>query len=97
VSRATDAYREEMDMLGDFIAEACEHDPTGVAPMGSLYAAYQSYCGVSREKPMSKRAFGEALTERGFISDREGHAGPRIRRGLRLLGRKAQPEDERYV
>lgn len=66
VLEATEAYRSEMDVLGDFLAERCVTGPGVKATAAQLYKAYLSWCEENGEKPVSQRAFGLRLSERGF-------------------------------
>lgn len=82
VLAATDQYRAEQDVLGDFIKEKCERDPTFSEPARTLYSAYHDWCRDSGEKALSKKGFGQQLEERGFLGNRTGRE--RLRRGIRL-------------
>ena len=81
---ATESYREEMDVLGAFIADCCVLDPNGRETAAELYRAYTRWCAEVGEKPVSKRAFGIALGERGFTCRRGAH-GVRCWVGIRLI------------
>ncbi|QBS38740.1 DNA primase (plasmid) [Thermaerobacter sp. FW80] len=70
VRRATEAYREEMDVLAQFIADACVLRPDAVVAAKDLYSAYLAWCEVYGERPMSQRAFGLRMAERGFEKTR---------------------------
>jgi putative DNA primase/helicase len=90
VKDATNTYRAEQDILGDFLAEKCMKDPQATVLSQTLYAVYAVWCEAGKETALNKNAFGRALTERGF-SDGKGAKGARIRRGLRLLGPDEEP------
>jgi putative DNA primase/helicase len=79
---ATDAYRVEMDVLGQFIADRCRIDGAGEITTAELYGAYRSWCDEVRETPMSKRTFGLRLADRGVTQARSKAA--RGWRGIRL-------------
>lgn len=66
VVAATDAYREEQDILAAFLAERCVIHAAASARASELYTAYKQWCDTSGEHPQSQRRFGSALTERGF-------------------------------
>ena len=85
VKEATDGYRAEMDVLGDFLAERCALEPAGWATTRDLYKAYTAWCEASSERPLSKNPFSTRLAERGFASTRVGKAQARGWRGIRLL------------
>ena len=82
VRQATAEYRQNEDLLGGFIAERCVFDQHGCETLSALYDAYQEWCANNNEEPLSKRQFGQALSEKGILPDRTNAA--RIRRGLRL-------------
>ncbi|MCC6315942.1 MAG: bifunctional DNA primase/polymerase, partial [Thermomicrobiales bacterium] len=84
VLQATAEYRAEMDSFGEFMDELCELTPDGVTPAAALYAAYVQWCGAVGEHPMSKRAFGQTLGERGLVSGRTTRE--RVWLGIRLRG-----------
>jgi len=61
VQSATDTYREEMDHIGKFIADACEIIPRATVPVAKLYATYLAWCRQQDEDPVHKNAFGTAM------------------------------------
>jgi putative DNA primase/helicase len=66
VQRATAAYRGEMDVLGDFLAERCVADARASMAAAELFDAYADWALKARENVLSKRTFGQQLAERGF-------------------------------
>jgi putative DNA primase/helicase len=70
VREATGQYREEMDVIGEFINECCKMSPDGTATANALYNRYLNWCEKRDEKPMSQKQFGRTLGERGFRSER---------------------------
>jgi putative DNA primase/helicase len=70
VKEATGRYREEMDVIGEFIDECCEISPDAQATAAALYDRYLKWCKMREEKPMSQKQFGGKLGERGFRSER---------------------------
>jgi putative DNA primase/helicase len=83
---ATRAYKEEMDTLGEFFAEHCVFEDGAAIAAGTLYTAYQDWAGKEEEQPMSKKAFGLLLKERGLTPGKvKGERGrERGWRGIRL-------------
>jgi len=66
IVHATDQYRMEQSIIGQFLREVCKRRKgTGVAK-NKLYDAYVSYCKRTHEKPKSKNAFGRQMHERGM-------------------------------
>ena len=85
---ATRQYRDEMDLVGRFVAECCEvgHDLSEGA--SALFKRFQRLCEDAGEcskgnQPINQMRFGMALTERGFDGDKVG--GRVIRYGLALV------------
>jgi putative DNA primase/helicase len=66
VREATEGYRQEMDVLGAFLDEACLEAPQLKATAKALYATYGKWCERTGETPENQRAFGMRLSERGF-------------------------------
>jgi putative DNA primase/helicase len=67
VEAATQDYREEMDVLGDWLRECCIVAPGASALARDLYQSYTKWAEDNGEKqPLSQRAFGGNLKQRGF-------------------------------
>jgi putative DNA primase/helicase len=98
VREATNAYRAEMDTLGDFIDECCVVGPGLWVPNTALYHVYLPWCLTHGEKALSQKALVPHLERRGFKRAIHGHLSARIWRGLGLAGAPEQPgfglEDE---
>ncbi len=69
---ATQEYKAEMDVIGLFLGECCIENANVSARASHLYAAYTGWCDTSGERPLSQKAFGARLTERGFRRYRGG-------------------------
>lgn len=67
---ATQAYRDESDVLGGFIEERCVELSQAKAAAGFLYKAYQAWAAENGESAISAKAFGMRLKERGFRQKR---------------------------
>jgi putative DNA primase/helicase len=72
VKAATGQYREDMDILGDFMAVRCTVHPNASAGATPLYNAYKSWCEENGEIAVPQRRFGLQLGERGFEKDKVG-------------------------
>lgn len=83
VQKATADYRNEMDVISDFITECCDTDPAHTVTSKDVYKAYREWCEASGESLMKKNAFGCSLGEKGFVPRRFGK-GLRGWEGLRL-------------
>jgi putative DNA primase/helicase len=84
---ATEAYRDEMDTLSEFINECCLVDMRCRVSKPDLYTAYEKWCSQGGEEPLSKRIFGMKLMERGFKDGRDMKA--RFWIGIGLLEGKS--------
>jgi putative DNA primase/helicase len=73
VASATESYRAASDVLGAFLADCCVVAPgAGPVAAGDLHDAYVMWASTNGEEPMSQRALGPALTERGFERRKHG-------------------------
>ncbi|MDD5720077.1 MAG: primase-like DNA-binding domain-containing protein, partial [Candidatus Krumholzibacteria bacterium] len=84
VTAATSTYRSEQDAFGEFLDETTEPDPTATITAAAIFGAYKAWCETGGERPMSKRALGLALQERGFC--RADSRTVRGWQGLRIRG-----------
>lgn len=67
VMAATEGYREEMDVLGEFLSERCVLNPPAKVSAQGIYQAYCNWAETNGERKLiSQRAFGQILTERGL-------------------------------
>jgi len=67
---ATDEYRGEMDVIGNFIQEKCIKKKDESITLKRLYKAYSEWCDENHEHPVSERFFTLRLKEMGFTQDR---------------------------
>jgi len=63
---ATDEYRGEMDVIGNFIKEKCKQKNDLTISIKKLYKAYSDWCEENNEHPVSERFFTLRLKEMGF-------------------------------
>ncbi|MDT7042926.1 phage/plasmid primase, P4 family [Candidatus Nitronereus thalassa] len=73
VKNATQSYRDEMDTLGGFLADCCIQEPQSFVPSKGLYESYKKWCVENGENPISQKALGLCLKERGLIDDRKAN------------------------
>ncbi len=66
VTKATAEYREEMDVLADFLSERCVTGENYQATTTELYNAYETWCLDNGEKAESARWLNGQLRNRGF-------------------------------
>lgn len=82
VLAATDAYREDSDVIGTFLDDRCEVGDGLSVTKDALYGAYEVWCSNAGLKPMSKIAFGRKVKERGFTDARVGKAKVHVWNGI---------------
>jgi putative DNA primase/helicase len=82
----TDEYREEQDVIGQFIREQCELGQGYTVSASRLHTAFLEATGI---KSMNQTTFGRELTRRGFEAAQITSGpdkGKKARKGLRLIG-----------
>jgi putative DNA primase/helicase len=67
---ATDEYRDEMDVIGNFIKEKCGQKREMTIAIKKLYKAYSEWCEENNEHAVSERFFTLRLKEMGFEQGR---------------------------
>lgn len=89
IREATEAWRDESDVLGGFLAACCEASPRATVQARELYARFVGYCEANGEDPLRQKPFGHRLAERGFAATK-GTGGVRLWKGLRLVPPQGQ-------
>ena len=64
IKSQTAMYRDESDILGDFVAECCDIGPKYDATSNELYLTYTKFCEIRNERTMTSRMFGLCMGER---------------------------------
>ena len=82
IRSATSAYREEMDLVAQFIEERCTEEPGAEARGGELYKAFKEWCEERGEKPERANEFAADLLQRGYAKNRATRGV--VYRGIRL-------------
>lgn len=71
IIKATEEYKSEMDIVGDFIEECCEVGKMEYScTMKELYKAYCKWCEENGIKQMSQKGFSYRLEEKGFAKQK---------------------------
>lgn len=83
IRAATNAYRGDTDLLGQFIEECTTADSQSEVNVSFLYKRFERWCLMNGLKILSCIAFGRQLSERGFHMRKTN--GKRLYRGLLLL------------
>jgi putative DNA primase/helicase len=85
VVKATADYREEQDVLGQFLADRCVIEAEGECTKDEVYSEYREWCYYNGQRyPQTKTNFGRTLRERGFMDTRIGKDRDRGWEGLRM-------------
>ncbi|MDM3202882.1 phage/plasmid primase, P4 family [Citrobacter sp. Cf097] len=75
VVKANNDYREESDLLGEFLS-GCILQPDAYTPATELYQAFQTFACEGNEWRMTQRVFNKKMAERGFTKlRRDSKAG----------------------
>lgn len=70
VQAATEAYQNEMDIIGQFIEECCVKQAKATVKASQLYEAYRNWTEENGMKPLSSIKFSKAMQERGKAKER---------------------------
>jgi putative DNA primase/helicase len=71
---ATDEYRGEMDVIGNFLKERCIQTPGASTRIRELFKAYQEWCDENNEHACSERFLSLRLKEMGYERTRTADA-----------------------
>jgi P4 family phage/plasmid primase-like protien len=74
VVEATGDYRQEMDLLADFLADKCAVSENYQVTSAELWRVYQDWCAANGEQAGTNRAFTTQLKDRGFEPKRNKSA-----------------------
>jgi putative DNA primase/helicase len=74
ILNATDEYRGEMDVIGNFLKERCVQKKEASIRIRELYKAYSDWCDDNKEHAVSERFFTMRLKEMGFEQCRTAEA-----------------------
>lgn len=82
VEKATQEYKTQSDILGDFIDDYCIIGQRQEVSSKDLYNAYVRWAEENGEKPITQTSFSIRLQEKGFIRSRTGKT--RLWKGIGL-------------
>ncbi len=92
VDAATRQYRQDQDVLAEWIETFCKIDPTATTQSGVLWASARDYleeAGASRG--WSQRRLSAELCKRGICELHKGSGGRRELKGIKLRHLASQP------
>ncbi len=83
VTDAVSTYKEDMDVLGEWLGSRCAIDEMAMVSSRALYACYTQWCKSNGEIPASHRKIGIALRRRGFV--RRNYPDGRYYKGIKIV------------
>lgn len=88
VTHATQAYRDDQDLLAPWLDECCVVDSGSEAGIGTLWDSWKKWADGAGEQHRSKKWLSQQLDARGFKQRRT--KSERLRCGLRVVGDASQ-------
>lgn len=85
VRAATEAYRQEEDVVAQYVDDRCAIDPRSEELSGDVYRDYTAWCEAGGTRPLSQRGFVDQLAHLG-VKPEKGGKGRRFLTGIRLKG-----------
>jgi P4 family phage/plasmid primase-like protien len=87
IEAATAAYRDEQDVIGEWIADQCTTGAGYTARKDQLYEAYRSWALKNGHQPMAQKRLTRRLNERGFkpLPDKRTISGLALHRPDELM------------
>jgi putative DNA primase/helicase len=73
VKAASQTYREDNDVVGEFLADDYELAPNATIPAADLWSGYLQWADSNQERPLDRRVFSARLEAKGFRKQRLGH------------------------
>ncbi|MCC6780609.1 MAG: hypothetical protein IT537_28875 [Hyphomicrobiales bacterium] len=90
VLASTQGYRDDMDVVGQWIAQRCEVSANTSVPTGDAFRDYSLWAAEEVGWELKKLSFRRHLADRGFAAKKGAH-GQRVIVGLCLKSGSAQP------
>ena len=72
VEKATKAYRTDEDVVAAFLLECCRVAVPESIRSAELYESFSDWSRQAGERPLTRKAFGQRLRERGFSKRKTG-------------------------
>jgi len=86
VRELTEEYREESDVLKEFLEECCILDPQAQVSNSDIWQAYQNWCkDNSIRYPLGRKRFAQALLAKEIEKHRKSGTGSRAWIGVGLI------------
>ena len=84
VLAATGTYQRDSDAIARFIDECCHVSPAVKATTAQLFDAWEKWRAADGTEAMSRKAFGMALTDKGYPVPAQSVNGKKWRSGIAL-------------
>ena len=92
IRRATQSYLDEMDVIGQFLADTTQRSRTARLTKGEAYDAFLRWAQASGNDELSKALFGQGMKASGLEEGKNGSKG-RYWKGIELISEKlSRPE-----
>ena len=89
VLASTQGYRDDMDVVGQWIAQRCDVNATASVPTSEAFRDYSLWAAEEVGWELKKLSFRRHLADRGFAAKKGAH-GQRVILGLRLKSNMPQ-------
>lgn len=89
-----EAYREETDLLGQWLSERTERDEHARVAVAAAFHDYEAFCHEQRAQAGTAMTFSRAMTARGMARDPHKGSGGRRFIGFRLKEKHSQEFEE---
>lgn len=66
VVESSEAYRNESDVLKEFLNEECAIDPNRQAAAADVWKAYVDWAASNNERPLDRKTFSHKMRMQGF-------------------------------
>jgi len=84
VMQASKEYRDESDVLKDFVEERCENVPDAIETAADVWNEYLAHAAANHDRPLTRKAFAQKMQMRGYKKIRVGHERTWVWVGVKL-------------
>lgn len=95
VAKATEEYKDELDIIGDFLDACVTSERKLVETNQELYKCYKWWCEKTENRAFSNQAFARSVTERGYTNTKQNGVRVKVGMGIKENIKKAM-QIERY-
>jgi putative DNA primase/helicase len=84
VIEATNAYRADQDIVGNFLDECCEFDPVQAVLQADLYKVFSRWCIEAGNSILTKGKLRERIIEKGTVTVARAHGNAASWKGIKF-------------